>query len=156
MNRGLDRTMRVCVVVGLVVLVISILSEVRAVVWWSDVRLPPRGWPDQRFVSLSQAQVRIGRRGTSGFFTRSIPETGLSLREPRRIPSDLAARHWFPGLFKNRQTHAYSLPLYPLGALLLLAGAPVIFRRRQSPGHCGRCGYSLAGIRGPCPECGGG
>ncbi len=55
----------------------------------------------------------------------------------------------FPGILVN--TLFYSSIL-----ALPLTFAPLRRWRRRRGGRCGRCGYDLAGIDGPCPECGDG
>jgi hypothetical protein len=137
------------ILVGIILLTIAGLSEWRSLAWWSPVQKL-----EQHFFAITRGQVRIGSRGTAGFFTRAIPAPGWAVVPPRRISSDLRPRLWLPWYYSQRQTNAVSLPLYPLGASMFAAGLLLRIRHRHAPGHCPRCGYDLAGITARCPECG--
>lgn len=129
-------------------------SEVRAVMWWSAVVLP--GGPYQRFAGITAGEIRIGRRGTAGFFTRAIAHPGWRITRPNAVLSDFRERSWWPRKRSARQTRAWIFPLWPAAAVL--AGASAVAwtsARRHTHGTCSRCGYDLAGITHHlCPECG--
>jgi len=66
---------------------------------------------------------------------------------------------WFPKVYTdyghNPGALGVLLPMWMIAVPLILASAWLHWRsRRPLVGHC-RCGYDLAGIEGPCPECGG-
>ncbi|MEX2219614.1 MAG: hypothetical protein WD749_12745 [Phycisphaerales bacterium] len=137
---------------SLALLTAALASEFIAFAWWSPVDL---SGPHQRYLTLARGELRLGARGTAGFFTRAIPAPGARLQPPARIPTDAHYRYWLPRSFSVMQTRGLALPLYPLGALLAAAGLALLLRRRARPGHCPACGYDLSGLRAEtCPECG--
>lgn len=137
---------------GAAMLAAAGVSEYRAAMWWSAVNLAA---PDQAYATLCRGEVRVGRRGTGGFFTRAIPAAGFAIVSPWRVASDVRGRYWLPGPFRVGQTSGWTLPLYPLGGVLAAGGAAMTTRRPRMTGRCAACGYDLAGIRGGvCPECG--
>lgn len=122
--------------------------------WWSAVRGTGSG-PFQSFLVLARGEVRVGTRGTAGFFTRGIPPDGWQVRAPGRIILDPPGRVWIPWRYEQGQTVSYILPVTPLAGAAAALGLAGLVRRRRPAWVCASCGYDLRGVPpGPCPECG--
>lgn len=62
---------------------------------------------------------------------------------------------WLPYINRNRDQRVVVIPFWLVLAGLGPATGWLFLIDGPSSGHCLRCGYDLAGIRGPaCPECG--
>ena len=131
---------------------VNLTSEWYEIGWWSPVRGIGAG-PYQDFIDLYSGELRVGRRGTGGFFNRYIPPAGFMFERISFVK--WKNRTWLPGPIRRNQTSGITIPLWPLAALLGAPGAFLRIRMRHRPGHCRACGYDLAGLAaGPCPECG--
>lgn len=145
---------RTLLALALSLLSLAIASEFLAFSHFSPVILTPS--PHQRFLSLSRGELRLGTRGTGGFFSRFIPPAGPRLSPPAHIASDESARFFLPRTYSRLQTRGCTIPLHTLSLLLLACAISAAFRRRSTPGHCTKCRYDLRSLPlgSPCPECG--
>jgi hypothetical protein len=116
---------------------------------WDQREVDARGWPLPALycVRALPAQGREQLRGGVVVSNRKRVSTGgpfIVWPHPLTLPL-------YPvwgGLLADSALYAtMSLGLWRLGIWLRKA-------KRAPPGHCPQCGYNLAGIRGPCPECG--
>ena len=144
---------RATAALGAVLLAACIASEWRGVAWWTAVH---GSQPHQDFALLARGELRIGTRGTAGFFTRAIPTAGLRIEAPSRMLLNPPERVWMAWWYTRPQTGVFILPVTPIAATVLAVGLYPLILGRRAPHECAACGYDLTGApAGRCPECGG-
>ncbi|MFG0286505.1 MAG: hypothetical protein ACF8R7_18985 [Phycisphaerales bacterium JB039] len=122
------------------------------------------GWP-MRSLGLTTRRERLpGIPIAPGMLANTPPAVGGPYSDGVRLPRWILERGWFyatagrgpsdpllPGFAVNTVCYA--------ALIAALLGAPLMARRlrrrlRARRGRCPTCNYDLAGIDGPCPECG--
>lgn len=157
-----------CVVLSVLVLAVHVASRwcLAYVMHRAPALGPGLGAVDDTlaFIGYGTIGIRCEQRTVS----RVIPRFGWSAflwtTRPRTLagPTGSVAsaqispmlRWWGWRLVFAGSTKGVSAPIWVF-ALPFAANAVWLFRHRHKPpGHCPACGYDLAGIDGPCPECG--
>ncbi len=145
----------ILLVIGGVLLAASALSFWRGMGHWSAVRAPGTSAVHQRFVLLVRGELRVGTRGTAGFFTRAIATPGWEWKPPGRMLLNPPGRVWMAWRYTGRQTVSYILPVLPIAAAMAGVGVAMLVVRPRPEWACKGCGYDLRGtVGGVCPECG--
>ena len=107
-------------------------------------------------VDISRSRIRQPHLATSGFDIGLRRRSLAGQAKPREAGAYYERRWdwgWRP--YWSMKSGIATIPIWWLIFLFASMAAILFWRaRRQPPGYCLKCGYDLAGITGPCPECG--